>query len=131
MNGELFLKFTTRQMPTPNSFSEVCLRCKEEFSCQSDQIATCACSGIAIEPETREYLQKTTYGCLCSRCLSEVNELVIAGKNTSFPTQRGQMVEGVHYYMEGGYWVFTTFYHFLRGYCCKNDCRHCAYGFKK
>jgi hypothetical protein len=27
--------------------------------------------------------------------------------------------------------VFTEFYHILKGYCCENGCRHCAYGFKK
>jgi hypothetical protein len=28
-------------------------------------------------------------------------------------------------------WVFTEFYHLLRGHCCKNGCRHCVYGHKK
>ncbi|MEO1009880.1 MAG: DUF5522 domain-containing protein [Bacteroidota bacterium] len=27
-------------------------------------------------------------------------------------------------------WVFTEFYHILRGQCCQNGCRHCAYGFR-
>lgn len=27
--------------------------------------------------------------------------------------------------------VFTEAYHLKRGYCCKNGCRHCPYGFKK
>ncbi|MCU0324132.1 MAG: DUF5522 domain-containing protein [Spirosomaceae bacterium] len=26
--------------------------------------------------------------------------------------------------------VFTEKYHKKRGYCCKNGCRHCPYGFK-
>lgn len=30
-----------------------------------------------------------------------------------------------------GYIVFTEKYHLKRGYCCKNACRHCPYGFKK
>ncbi|WP_323756859.1 DUF5522 domain-containing protein [Roseivirga sp.] len=27
--------------------------------------------------------------------------------------------------------VFTEKYHLKRGYCCKNGCRHCPYGYKK
>jgi hypothetical protein len=26
--------------------------------------------------------------------------------------------------------VFTEYYHILKGYCCQNRCRHCAYGLK-
>jgi hypothetical protein len=39
--------------------------------------------------------------------------------------------EPVYYYMENGFVVFTEAYHLKRGYCCKNGCRHCPYGFKK
>jgi hypothetical protein len=117
--------------PMPDSFSESCLRCKKEFSCHADHIAQCACNGLVIEPETSVFLQKTEYGCLCPNCLMAINEFVLAAQNDSFPTKREQMKEGLHYYLEGGYWVFTEFYHFLRGHCCKNGCRHCAYGFKK
>ncbi|MEH0157887.1 DUF5522 domain-containing protein [Limibacter armeniacum] len=35
------------------------------------------------------------------------------------------------YYIENGLYVFTEHYHKKRGYCCKNGCRHCPYGFKK
>ena len=35
------------------------------------------------------------------------------------------------YYFENGLMVFTEAYHLKRGYCCKNGCRHCPYGFKK
>jgi len=35
------------------------------------------------------------------------------------------------YYFEGELMVFTAIYHKKRGYCCKNGCRHCPYGFKK
>jgi len=35
------------------------------------------------------------------------------------------------YYLENGFIVFTEAYHLKRGYCCKNGCRHCPYGFKK
>lgn len=35
------------------------------------------------------------------------------------------------YYLENGLLVFTAAYHLRRGYCCKNNCRHCPYGFRK
>ncbi|MFN0033543.1 MAG: DUF5522 domain-containing protein [Saprospiraceae bacterium] len=37
------------------------------------------------------------------------------------------LLEGMDYYIENGYWVFTE--HFLRkrGYCCGSGCRHCPY----
>ena len=52
-----------------------------------------------------------------------------AGK--SFPKRGNEFVEGVHFYREGGYWIFTEYYHLLRGECCQSGCRHCAYGYEK
>ena len=39
--------------------------------------------------------------------------------------------EGLDFYLENGYRVFTEHYLSKRGYCCKNGCRHCPYGFDK
>ena len=33
------------------------------------------------------------------------------------------------YYNEQGYHVFTKIYHLKRGYCYKNGCKHCPYGY--
>lgn len=42
------------------------------------------------------------------------------------------MKEGVDYYFaEGGLMVFTEQYHLKRGYCCKNECRHCPWNYKE
>lgn len=35
------------------------------------------------------------------------------------------------YWNEKGYRVFTEKYLKKRGYCCKNDCKHCPYGYDK
>jgi hypothetical protein len=40
-----------------------------------------------------------------------------------------QLVEGIDYYMENGFLVFTAHYLRQRGYCCESGCRHCPYGF--
>jgi len=31
------------------------------------------------------------------------------------------------YYYENGLLVFTRNYHLKRGFCCKQNCRHCPY----
>jgi hypothetical protein len=41
------------------------------------------------------------------------------------------LVEGVDYYIENGFVVFTEHYLRNRGYCCESGCRHCPYGFVK
>ena len=43
----------------------------------------------------------------------------------------GRLVEGVHFYREGPYVVFTELYLRERGYCCESGCRHCPYGYRK
>ena len=35
------------------------------------------------------------------------------------------------YYSPEGYIVFTEKYNLKRGYCCKNGCKHCPFGFKR
>ena len=42
------------------------------------------------------------------------------------------MIEGVDFYLnEDGFMVFTETYHLNRGYCCKNKCKHCPWGYGK
>ena len=36
-----------------------------------------------------------------------------------------------YYVNEDGYVVFTEKHHLKRGYCCKNGCKHCPFGFEK
>ncbi|TNE59284.1 MAG: hypothetical protein EP344_08915 [Bacteroidetes bacterium] len=41
------------------------------------------------------------------------------------------LIEGVDYYLEKGYMVFTAHFLFKRGKCCGSGCRHCPYRTKK
>ncbi|MGC8550266.1 MAG: DUF5522 domain-containing protein [Acidobacteriaceae bacterium] len=41
------------------------------------------------------------------------------------------LVEGRDYYMDGPWLVFTREYHLRRGSCCKSQCRHCPWNYKK
>jgi hypothetical protein len=40
-------------------------------------------------------------------------------------------VEGVDFYLEGPFVVFTEGFLRQRGYCCESGCRHCPYNFRK
>lgn len=44
-----------------------------------------------------------------------------------------ELVETLDYYIDqtSGRWVFTAHYLSKRGYCCKNACRHCPFGYTK
>ncbi|HSY51324.1 MAG TPA: DUF5522 domain-containing protein [Thermoanaerobaculia bacterium] len=41
------------------------------------------------------------------------------------------LLEGVDFYYEGDFMVFTEKFLRERGYCCESGCRHCPYGFRK
>jgi Family of unknown function (DUF5522)/Cysteine-rich CWC len=103
-----------------------CGKCNMPLTCKADDIANCDCSSIALSDETRAFLSKTSYGCLCNACLLHFQSLVVQANAVDCK----QVVEDTHYYMEGGFMVFTELYHMQRGYCCKSGCRHCVYGFK-
>lgn len=42
-----------------------------------------------------------------------------------------ELIEGVDFYYEDGYKVFTEEYHLKRGKCCASGCRHCPWNNKK
>jgi hypothetical protein len=42
-------------------------------------------------------------------------------------SNKGEDIPPSHYYMDGERLVFTEQYHIDRGYCCGNNCRHCAF----
>jgi hypothetical protein len=50
----------------------------------------------------------------------------VAGKQAGTETD-ARLVEGRDFYFEGGFVVFTAYFLRSRGYCCKNNCRHCPY----
>ncbi|MDQ2864399.1 MAG: cysteine-rich CWC family protein [Bacteroidota bacterium] len=108
-----------------------CPKCHNIFICKMGDIANCQCNTGEISEAAREFLSHTYFDCLCKDCLAKINYDVKMAKAYHFPTQKEMYIEGLHYYKEGSYWVFTELYHLLRGYCCESGCRHCVYGFKK
>jgi hypothetical protein len=120
----------TQQRVTTLSVSKACGRCQSAINCMALSEKSCACKEINLNKATLEFLKKTNYDCLCNKCLHELDQLVSKSLHYTFPLQRNKMIEGIHYYIEHGYFVFTELYHITRGYCCKSGCRHCAYGYK-
>lgn len=106
-----------------------CRRCGSSFQCNKSAIYACACSLVELSEDSIKFLKGTKYDCLCNNCLQHYEELVQKARGLSFPSKQGELEEGLHYYFENGNWVFTEIYHFLRGHCCMNGCRNCAYGF--
>jgi hypothetical protein len=113
-----------------NTKDKYCPKCNELFICNVGDIANCQCNTIYLNDDVRQFLAKTNFNCLCVNCLKKIGADVESAKDLLFPTKNEMFVEGVHYYLENGSWVFTELYHLLRGYCCKSGCRHCVYGFK-
>ncbi len=96
--------------------------------CSTGKGHRCACADVQLSALTLEFLTKTRYSCLCNSCLKQYETWVTeAAKNRA--TAADGLVEGIHYYLEDGKWVFTPVYHIQRGYCCQSGCRHCAYGY--
>ena len=73
-----------------------------------------ACLTVGVQEKINDYLQKNPMP-------------------TVVPEQyrHAKLIEHIDYYIENGLYVFTEHYLEKRGYCCKNGCRHCPYGFKK
>lgn len=85
-------------------------------------------AGMELHPATILHLQKTRFDALCEGCVMALEALVLEAEGESLPRRPSEWIEGRHYYVDAGRWVFTAYYHILRGYCCGNGCRHCAYG---
>lgn len=49
--------------------------------------------------------------------------------NSSYSNNDRGIDKEDYYNSEEGYIIFTEKYHLKRGYCCKNNCKHCPYGF--
>ena len=112
-----------------------CPECNEPVHCTSGTNETCWCSSLPPVLPVDD-----TQSCLCQKCLEKKLKAEIASYVQDFKAGRienvapkyatAELVEGIDYYMEGSYRVMTEWYHLKRGYCCRNGCRHCPYGFK-
>jgi len=108
-----------------------CPRCNALFECKPGDVANCQCSEVIVSTETRNILAKSYWNdCLCKQCLQYLESISRVAKLAPRACEGMRPIEGIHYYKESSYWVFTELYHFQRGYCCQSGCRHCVYGFQ-
>lgn len=112
-----------------------CSTCNSDFSCtNTESDGSCWCD--SFPPIFQPSLE---VDCLCPACLKKatikkINEYTNAltpedalnNKATFLPNTTKQ-IEGIDFYAENGFLVFTSWHHLKRGYCCNNGCRHCPY----
>ena len=107
-----------------------CSRCDKKVEFNGGDRLNRQSSEVRISKNTKVFLAKTEFNFLCEKCLSELDKMVRLSTKQSSSGQSELITENLHYYKENGLLVFTEFYHLQRGKCCRNSCRHCAYGFK-
>lgn len=117
---------------------KICPACEKTFICKATDDASCWCTQLPPILPADEDSQ-----CLCPHCLSvriktklndEPEKAAPYLKKAAKQVMSGipNLQEDLDYYInDEGNWVFTTFYHLRKGYCCQNGCKHCPYGFKK
>lgn len=88
----------------------------------SNSFGNCICEAClfkAIKQNIDEYVQGMT-----------PQKALLDNKVAALPKAK-YLLEVIDYYIENEFTVFTSWYHLKRGFCCKNSCRHCPYGFIK
>ena len=108
----------------------MCDNCKEPNISGTIEVRNLPSSDISLDEDTLSFLSKTRFRCLCRACLLKIDREICSLSNLPLPCKREEFVGGLHYYEEDNVWVFTEKYHYLKGYCCKNNCRHCVYGIR-
>jgi hypothetical protein len=85
-------------------------------------------------------LEAVDSSCLCNSCLhakmvlqthklaDEITPEQALQENVARALGKASnLIEGIDYYMEDEFFVFTKWHHLRKGYCCNNNCRHCPY----
>ena len=123
---------------TESDLSKTCPKCQLIFSCRSSEDNQCWCADATKYPPTFE--PDPTLDCLCPSCLNlaikariekYVNQMTPEKallQNVAKDLPKSPTKEGIDYYFEDEFMVFTAWFHLKRGHCCKNKCRHCPYG---
>jgi hypothetical protein len=74
-------------------------------------------------PPTHRYRDYLSYSSLLAEWQADTPEKIKRDNSKQF-------IPGRDYYINpGGKYVFTGYYLLSRGYCCKNACLHCPYGY--
>lgn len=110
-----------------------CPECGKAMTCGADMETGCWCNEfppvVAPEPGAT---------CLCPSCLAVHLRQRIQDRFASLDRaeclqlarpyrDQKPLIEDLDYYMEHGLFVLTEWFHWKRGRCCGNACRHCPY----
>ncbi len=124
------------------SLNKVCIGCNRKNNCAVDGAGSCWCSGYPSLKKLNDLSDldfEIKESCLCEKCLkAEIKQKIDLFverfrkgevKNVAPAISNGsaKLIEGLDYYIENGFWVFTQWNHLKRGYCCGSGCRHCPY----
>lgn len=110
-----------------------CQQCGAHFGCGSGEAVPCWCNAYpsVMQPDP-------ALSCLCPACLAKTMRERIRQRFCNLSREeclalarpyRNQkpLIEHLDYYLEKGNWVFTEWFHWKRGQCCGNACRHCPF----
>jgi Family of unknown function (DUF5522) len=110
-----------------------CKSCNTSFNCDVNGSCWCMQFPKILTADNNE-------SCLCEPCL--IKKLYLSSNEIVTQIQDGdealfekikampkadKLIEGLDYYTENGFFVFTAWHHLRKGYCCNNGCRHCPY----
>lgn len=105
----------------------ICSKCKTKFNCNKEDIKNCHCNVFNFNNKTKKIIKNYYNDCLCNDCLNKFllfEQLTLKEKSIN---NENNLKNGLHYKVENSLWVFTEYYHYLRGKCCKNNCKNCIY----
>ncbi|MDA0292918.1 MAG: cysteine-rich CWC family protein [Verrucomicrobia bacterium] len=119
-NADRTLSSTTA--PHPASCCPLCGGLNGCGSGQTDSLAGCWCTGMSLPAEllARVPPNQRNQVCICRNC-------ILAFHHEQAAVRPNLEVLPGDFYFEGGFLVFTAAYLRRRGYCCRNNCRHCPY----
>ena len=133
------------QIDIVNVTNSHCVKCGVDMACGADSdTPSCWCKGF---PRLPSEAGGDGSQCLCPKCLGfvlnrsvergieekGVSAMVVLasgnGINSVSDTVRGKpgLLEHVDFQIENGKYVFSSWYHLKRGYCCGSGCRNCPF----
>lgn len=106
----------------------ICNKCKTDFICNKEDIINCHCFSYSFNDKINKFIKTHYNNCLCNKCLNNFLRFEDLEQKESLTDNKEILLkEDIHYKTENSLWVFSEYYHYLRGKCCKNNCRNCIY----
>ena len=82
------------------------------------------CFSFRFTQKTKQIISEVYNDCLCNDCLNQFKQYERLEKEEVYLNDKQIYIEGLHYHIKKNLWVFTEYYHYLRGHCCQNNCKY-------